>query len=29
MDEFSADEKVVIWAMFNSEERNAMKALMK
>lgn len=29
MDEFDADEKVVLWGMFNSQERTAMKALLK
>lgn len=27
--EFDADEKVVLWGMFNSEQRSSMKALMK
>lgn len=29
MDEFDSDEKVVLWGMFNSQERTAMKALLK
>lgn len=28
-DEFEADEKVVLWALFNSQQRSAMKKLMK